>query len=425
MYVDETKRINELFRENQKNVEKLYNNVDDLIIGIEELRTSSFVKRLIWKYFPDEKISENLVISEIDRVENIPNSVCIGCLRKAIIANGIPSNIVITKDISYKVALPENDEADTYQNGLIRDWFGSNNGTRNEQTMRKIQHRYKIFALGFILNLELNDFIKLLLQECGQANINFKDPYEVLYLYCLSKHTNVYENYTRLREVFENKNIVHTVATKNTMYYKNTFETFVSDDLTDEAVVEYLVSLPNIKSESFNSCFMNLYNEAKDLFDDEIIDDNRTEQLNKKDDFDDNENVTDNDFIKDLFGEENERRVRGNLKYIKERLSFNNDTLEDFKNGTKQPSRDNIIFLLFVSFVKTGPFDDIEDDYQMNPNGRNKIQLIYEAFSEYCNDVLEDIGTMELYLPNPVERFLVYCLMTSDPLAMMKKLFNK
>lgn len=422
MYVNETQRVSELIEEAHENVEALYNNVDELITGIEELKTSNFIKRLICRYFPNEKVFDNVMFSDIDDLNEVPISAYIRCLRKAVVSNAIPKKIVITKDISYNIALPKKDDTITYQNGLIRDWFGSGDNSREEQSMRKDEHRLKLFALGFILNLTIDDFMKLLLQECGQANINYKDPYEVLFIYCLSKHTNVYETYTKLREDFENKEYSKVQAQGDTIYYKNQFELLMKKDPSDEDIIGYLLSLPQIKSETYNKCFIKLYNKVKDEYNDILIEDDRITQLIRKNNFTDGEYITDSKFIREVFGSENERRIEGNLEFIKSRVSFDKNSYSAIINGDVQASRDEIVFLLFIDFA-IDKFGDAEDEYEENPNGRNKIKYIYNVFCEYCNDVLENIGAMELYLPNPVERVLVYCLMTNEPLMTMKKLF--
>lgn len=99
-------------------------------------------------------------------------------------------------------------------NGLLRDLFGYYDSPTSQ---RAPQIRYRgekldysdqklrdtIFAFGFILNLTKDQFLKLLLQECSLGNINYKDPYEVLYMYSITKHTNVYETYLRLCKAYE------------------------------------------------------------------------------------------------------------------------------------------------------------------------------------------------------------------------------
>ena len=41
---------------------------------------------------------------------------------------------------------------------------------------------------------------------------------------------------------------------------------------------------------------------------------------------------------------------------------------------------------------------------------------MYVEFKNYCDGILDKIGSAGLYLPNTIERVVVFCLLTSNPL---------
>ena len=44
------------------------------------------------------------------------------------------------------------------------------------------------------------------------------------------------------------------------------------------------------------------------------------------------------------------------------------------------------------------------------------LKPMYVEFKNYCDGILDKIGSAGLYLPNTIERVVVFCLLTSNPL---------
>lgn len=393
-----------------------------LISSIKEVNTSSFVRRIICKCFPDEPCHDGIThLGQINDVDSEPLSTYIRCIRNAKRDNHIPDEIDIKPGVVYNVGLPVNDDSTNFQNGLIRDLFGIPD-ERHEQSMKESKFRYKVFALGFILNLKIEDFFKLLLQECGQANINYKDPYEVLFVYCLSKHVNIYENYTNLRMDFERKQNKEIVVNNNTAtsYYQISYTQEIEKNPDDEQFVGYILKLPRSTSQTYNIMFEKLYNDIKDFHTKELMYPDKYSQVENLSNTDYDESVSDTEMLKILFGKQHRN---GNLDFVKKRISFSKKTLDAIRKGKEQATRDNIIFLLFVEFVKVKEdgYYEILKNYE---NDDHLIEYMYDMFCQYCNEELDQIDAPGLYLPNPVERVLVYCLVSRNPIETLKELFD-
>ena len=254
-------------------------NVADLLLQIEDADPVLFIKRMIILAKPDAEFNGKR-LDEVENIEDIPIYKFCELIDEIKTENGIGKSIRLRADKIIRV--PEGNSG----NGLLRDVFGYYDAHKKRpkavpfrgETLKYSDQRLRnaIFAFGFILNLTKDQFLKLLLQECSLANINYKDPYEVLYMYSITKHTNTYESYLKLCKQYEtalknqSTNDSSIQNAKRTAVYKRDFEDqfesciSVVDENTENKLIDFVVSLPKTDSVSFNETFLELYESIAD-----------------------------------------------------------------------------------------------------------------------------------------------------------------
>lgn len=430
-------------------------NVADLLLQIEDTNPVLFIKRMVILAKPDEEFNGKK-ISEVEDINDIPLNIFCDLIDQIKNENGIGKSIRLRPNKTIKVV--EGNSG----NGLLRDLFGYYDSPTSQ---RAPQIRYRgekldysdqklrdtIFAFGFILNLTKDQFLKLLLQECSLANINYKDPYEVLCMYSITKHTNVYETYLRLCKQYENvlKNQSKTDdsseqnAKKTAVYkkdYEEQFELCINqgDENIENKLIDFVISLPKTDSISFNETFLQLYNSIANAEIIRKISDSFSE--NEKDLSDDNtfslfvdivkiaienrnkhvcEYIEDDELLNQIFGNSKARSLKGTIsKILKNRALITPELVDGIKSGELNATRDHIVILAFYKFM-IGTDDnfsywDVLTRYDFDK--QKSLKPMYVNFKDYCDGILDKIGSAGLYLPNTIERVVVFCLLTSNPL---------
>lgn len=427
-------------------------NVADLLLHIEDTNPVLFIKRMVILAKPNEEFNGKK-ISEVEDINDIPLNIFCDLIDQIKIENGIGKSIRLRPNKTIKVV--EGNSG----NGLLRDLFGYYDSPTSQ---RAPQIRYRgekldysdqklrdtIFAFGFILNLTKDQFLKLLLQECSLANINYKDPYEVLYMYSITKHTNTYESYLKLCKQYEtalknqSTNDSSIQKAKRTAVYKRDFEDqfesciSVVDENTENKLIDFVVSLPKTDSVSFNETFLELYESIadaeitkkisdkfseKDLSDDDtfsvfadvvkIAIENRSKNVCKY--------VEDDELLNQIFGNSKARSLKGTIsKILKKRALITPELVDGIKSGELNATRDHIVILAFYKFMigldDKFSYWDVLTRYDFDK--QKALKPMYVEFKNYCDGILDKIGSAGLYLPNTIERVVVFCLLTSNPL---------
>jgi|GEM_PF-2806567 hypothetical protein len=427
-------------------------NVADLLLHIEDTNPVLFIKRMVILAKPNEEFNGKK-ISEVEDINDIPLNIFCDLIDQIKIENGIGKSIRLRPNKTIKVV--EGNSG----NGLLRDLFGYYDSPTSQ---RAPQIRYRgekldysdqklrdtIFAFGFILNLTKDQFLKLLLQECSLANINYKDPYEVLYMYSITKHTNTYESYLKLCKQYEtalknqSTNDSSIQKAKRTAVYKRDFEDqfesciSVVDENTENKLIDFVVSLPKTDSVSFNETFLELYESIadaeitkkisdkfseKDLSDDDtfsvfadvvkIAIENRSKNVCKY--------VEDDELLNQIFGNSKARSLKGTIsKILKKRALITPELVAGIKSGERNATRDHIVILAFYKFMigldDKFSYWDVLTRYDFDK--QKALKPMYVEFKNYCDGILDKIGSAGLYLPNTIERVVVFCLLTSNPL---------
>ncbi len=430
-------------------------NVADLLLQIEDTNPVLFIKRMVILAKPDEEFNGKK-ISEVEDINDIPLNIFCDLIDQIKIENGIGKSIRLRPNKTIKVV--EGNSG----NGLLRDLFGYYDSPTSQ---RAPQIRYRgekldysdqklrdtIFAFGFILNLTKDQFLKLLLQECSLGNINYKDPYEVLYMYSITKHTNVYEAYLRLCKAYEDvlqkqsktDDSLEQNAKRTAVYkkdYEEQFELYINqgDKNIENKLIDFVISLPKTDSISFNETFLQLYNSIANAEIIRKISDSFSE--NEKDLNDDNtfslfvdivkiaienrnkhvcEYIEDDELLNQIFGNSKARSLKGTIsKILKNRALITPELVDGIKSGELNATRDHIVILAFYKFM-IGTDDnfsywDVLTRYDFDK--QKALKPMYVNFKNYCDGILDKIGSAGLYLPNTIERVVIFCLLTSNPL---------
>lgn len=430
-------------------------NVSDLLLQIEDTNPVLFIKRMVILAKPNEEFNGKK-ISEVEDINDIPLNIFCNLIDQIKIENGIGKSIRLRPNKTIKVV--EGNSG----NGLLRDLFGYYDSPTSQRAPQicyrgeKLDYsdqklRDTIFAFGFILNLTKDQFLKLLLQECSLENINYKDPYEVLYMYSITKHTNVYETYLRLCKAYEDVLQKQSKTddsleqnAKRTAVYKRDFEDQfescinVFDENTENKLIDFVVSLPKTDSVSFNETFLELYESIADAEIIRKISDGFSE--NEKDLSDDNtfalfvdivkialenrnkhvcEYIEDDELLNQIFGNSKARSLKGTIsKILKNRALITPELVDGIKSGELNATRDHIVILAFYKFM-IGTDDnfsywDVLTRYDFDK--QKALKPMYVNFKNYCDGILDKIGSAGLYLPNTIERVVIFCLLTSNPL---------
>lgn len=426
-------------------------NVADLLLQIEDADPVLFIKRMIILAKPDAEFNGKR-LDEVENIEDISIYKFCELIDEIKTENGIGKSIRLRADKIIRV--PEGNSG----NGLLRDVFGYYDAHKKRpkavpfrgETLKYSDQRLRnaIFAFGFILNLTKDQFLKLLLQECSLANINYKDPYEVLYMYSITKHTNTYESYLKLCKQYEtalknqSTNDSSIQNAKRTAVYKRDFEDqfesciSVVDENTENKLIDFVVSLPKTDSVSFNETFLELYESIadaeitkkisdkfseKDLSDDDtfsvfadvvkIAIENRSKNVCKY--------VEDDELLNQIFGNSKARSLKGTIsKILKKRALITPELVAGIKSGERNATRDHIVILAFYKFMigldDKFSYWDVLTRYDFDK--QKALKPMYVEFKNYCDGILDKIGSAGLYLPNTIERVVVFCLLTSNPL---------
>ena len=426
-------------------------NVADLLLQIEDADPVLFIKRMIILAKPDAEFNGKR-LDEVENIEDIPIYKFCELIDEIKTENGIGKSIRLRADKIIRV--PEGNSG----NGLLRDVYGYYDAHKKRpkavpfrgETLKYSDQRLRnaMFAFGFILNLTKDQFLKLLLQECSLSNINYKDPYEVLYMYSITKHTNTYDSYLKLCKQYEtalknqSTNDSSIQNAKRTAVYKRDFEDqfesciSVVDENTENKLIDFVVSLPKTDSVSFNETFLELYESIadaeitkkisdkfseKDLSDDDtfsvfadvvkIAIENRSKNVCKY--------VEDDELLNQIFGNSKARSLKGTIsKILKKRALITPELVAGIKSGERNATRDHIVILAFYKFMigldDKFSYWDVLTRYDFDK--QKALKPMYVEFKNYCDGILDKIGSAGLYLPNTIERVVVFCLLTSNPL---------
>ena len=328
-------------------------------------------------------------------------------------------------EIAKKTSIQIGDEDTSYLGDFL---------TRNSRT-KALRLRKHIFAMAFVFNLTFDQMRRYMMHTCGQCDINYRNPYELLVVYSISLHEgNSYEHYLRLCKKYEaayaervNNGTLFVDHQATTKTFKarmaeclpNLEKPSLSADEVETGFIDFLCSLPceNKKSPGkvVGKLLANYVRLRKKLNEFELDEETFCETMN--------------------FAHAN-----GKYKIIKEKACFPDveglGNLLNFEKITalvegnfdfSQVSftKENLLTILFYRFVTTGERDVVWASYWKKSDKEKEngtiLKAIRDAFANYTLNFLTAAGFDQLYIVNYYERFLVYCLMTKDPIKTFRE----
>ena len=316
--------------------------------------------------------------------------------------------------------------------------------------------RKKAIVIALALNLDYNQTMELVMKACHEKGINYKNPYEVILMYCFKNHTNIYNEYTRLRELYESR-IDETVIDYDSSTRDFMFE-FNDGIDNEEKLMNFVLKLPNTVSTSAqrvftdgaNSLMAFLRNEEKHSLIGTTMWDNihSVDDVSsfmkifielKEDDFEkafehlyetNRESVkkhTDNSLVSELYGTASIEVGKITYKFLAS-CALTAQEFREMVAGAREIRRCDIITLYFYKYVREGRLEKILDYFgyktDSDQNDKNRYRRIYDNFRAYVNDALSSSGFGDYYLPNTYESFIMRCILTDDPIDTYYRTIN-
>lgn len=409
-----TQQMNEALYEQMQETDNLLNDdVLELIKGIKPIKPEFYYNRLIKRLFPHsdyaKTIGDNCDTTD-EKIMKMRNKLIREAIRDNVSENSIKLNPKYTcKDVE----------------DLL---------TRKD---RSNFNRNKIFVISLALNLTYEQMLYLLVHCCGEREINFKDPYEVILAYCIKDHTNVCEHYDDLIQKYESSrnDVINREGNTDTFSLAQEFENVD----TDEKLLSFLVSLPlNTKSMTATNEFKYIYDELVEIIGENnqyyLRDDLKTQneeqgiilnfyeidfiyekELKKA------KLVSVESFIKELYQDDSfKKNAKKTFDFLRKQLPAARD-LKQILNGEKEVTKENIVFLLFYKYCLSGDWADLIENLDEN---ESLLKSVYDDFKLQCNFELSACGFSNLYLPNAFERFIVFCICSTNPIKTFKKVIS-
>lgn len=319
--------------------------------------------------------------------------------------------------------------------------------------------RYQAIFLGIALNCTIEEIEKNFLQKMlQQKGFNLKNPLDHICFWALSQKADVYQNWKKAVELFENKKIclMNTLENSDNTYLmmKNIDKNKIILDTVDESI-EFIISQMYISDEVINE---NGWNET--VLGRKIIDYNLKHLRNSnlfplsKDSVSVKTEMSDlisrfncyldlsneqtekmrisseerkklpemisrykNDDLEEFdYDELNEIRVRLFKDIFEERDMFKLNSrgifneriltveyIKDLSNCKRGVNRQDVLLTVFATF-STNP-----ENFNKTPKDKLK------DFEQFSNKCLENCGMYELYYPDPFEAFLAICVCQKYP----------
>lgn len=399
------------------------------------------------KFIP-QKSSEKIVVKHIIKpdwiVERITNFECAvslhykdetGEYKHIVVKNGFDYSIQsikkrnelirdamqanIPQDITKKDLYPlipferiEDMDASVYksiENSLLR-----NNNSSIDNTGFT---RYKLFLLAFVLNLDF-DTIKDLMVHCvGEEDFNYKNPYEVLFVYCTIIPESTCERFIELKKIYE-QTIIDCEINRNEMKTRVAEKVFQKIN-GDDDLIDFLCTLPCTERKS-----------AKNVLDEIFNKDFKKKLEGNSYKYDLYEYIA-----YEIFGFDkvyNKEKING----LGKRFLRDGVEIKELLDGTRKITKNDIVIFLFFKYVfykklrlndncYRTDFEQLLYNYQKYRNMPNpKLKYIWREFTTHVNDKLEEAGFSVLYLPNTLEKMIGYSLLNEYPLEAFQDFFD-
>lgn len=299
--------------------------------------------------------------------------------------------------------------------------------------------RSKMFLISFALHMNSVEMKKFLTDVLAEQTYNYRDPEEIIALYCQSNESiNTYGDYLRIKKRFNdavnasNPNLDQPISN----YTEFAVASFENTIKTEDDLVDFLITnIPNFAgySQTAYNEFMILY--AKALKMSKLPDINggtyelkqvtNSEQLaramyefvprvtykRQKD----NKTIYSNDFIPISNGETGQRSKKIQTTSLPKEITMNmlvSDRLEDLRKEKKPVTRKDLVFMKFYVFSRES---EAKGSYTNSD---------YLDFIDECNAMLVRCGMSRLYPANRFENLIMLSLLSSIPFEMFESIIE-
>ena len=296
-----------------------------------------------------------------------------------------------------------------------------------------------MFLISFALHMNSVEMKKFLTDVLAEQTYNYRDPEEIIALYCQSNESiNTYGDYLRIKKRFNdavnasNPNLDQPISN----YTEFAVASFENTIKTEDDLVDFLITnIPNFAgySQTAYNEFMILY--AKALKMSKLPDINggtyelkqvtNSEQLaramyefvprvtykRQKD----NKTIYSNDFIPISNGETGQRSKKIQTTSLPKEITMNmlvSDRLEDLRKEKKPVTRKDLVFMKFYVFSRES---EAKGSYTNSD---------YLDFIDECNAMLVRCGMSRLYPANRFENLIMLSLLSSIPFEMFESIIE-
>lgn len=406
-----TRTINEAVENKLAAVNELLNSqVGSLVRNLKDVKPIFYYQRMIAKHFPDSDFAR-MIGHDYERTDRELITERNKCISQAIKDN-------LGEDVK-AVEISPSMHFSNVENALKRNDKG--HGIAATGLTRE-----KLFFCALVFNLQYDEFIELMKRCIGECDLNYSDPYETILAYCMIEHSNVYSRYMELKRKYEegeeNKSVVdREIKEFSDIKTDDDLLSFVCHTLSeeekskDEEKTEDEEKTQNKQKHKSVKSLNAIYNEIYESFKESFKKDIPMSCL---------------DVTKAIYGDELKIYENDPIPHIKAK-AFTADNLKKMLNGEISVTKEAMLILLFVKYtscvsdmLECTLWENAVDCADLKaPNG--KLKYIYRDFEGYANEYLREAGFSEIYLPNSLETFLVYCLaVKDDPLETFQIMFS-
>lgn len=401
-----TRTINEAVENKLAAVNELLNSqVGSLVRNLKDVKPIFYYQRMIAKHFPDSDFAR-MIGHDYEKTDRELITERNKCISQAIKDN-LGEDV---KTVEFSPTIRFSDVYDALKRNDKGHGIGATGLTRE-----------KLFLCALVFNLQYDDFIELMKRCIGECALNYSAPYETILAYCMIEHSNVYSRYMELKRKYEEGKENKSVVDREIKEF--------SDINTDDDLLSFVCH--------------NLSEEEKSKDEEKKEDEEKTQNKPKHKSVK-SLNAIYNEICKSLkidptkflevtraiYGDDLRIYENDPIPHIKAK-AFTADNLKDMLNGDISVTKEAMLILLFVKYtscvsdiLECTLWENAVDCADLKaPNG--KLKYIYRDFAGYANEYLSEADFSEIYLPNSLETFLVYCLaVKDDPLETFQIMFS-
>jgi len=406
-----TKKVNESFEGKIESEKKLLNK-DPIswILEIEDMDPNRYYNRLIALLHKNSEFAK-----EAEKDYEHCSGETIG-KRNILIRDAIINNMRDTdgNPINSIQLSPE------YEYSNIEDAL-----TRSDRLFTVRKPRGVAFLSALAFNLDYSTTEELMVHCLSESKFDFKNPYEVMLAYCLIDERPSCEHYLELKQEYESIDLSKTdyyITDRSTHSYEEKFWE-ISED---EDLIKFVCCLPKNNSQSARKVFKDNYDKLyaelaknqEDLYDILNAYLEPDVDVKTKHSLQNEIGISDSDLLNRFFGKSFRKNRRDQFSFLRKKV-FNANNLRNIIAGTENVTKEELLLVLFFRYCSSENYANLKTKFNDSESSK-LVRKIYYSFKGFANPELETAGFDYVYLPNPFERFLMFCLVCEEPLEAFK-----